>query len=219
MNREKIIYPKLKLTAFHCPHCHVFSRQDWFMLSYYCHGSSHTDLFQWSISKCSYCHEYVIWHKDSYGNGVQIYPKSTLVEEPNEDLNAVIKKLYAEAAEVKDISPRSAAALLRLALQELCKQLGEDGKNINDNISNLVRKGLPTCVQKALDSVRIIGNNAVHPGEINVDDNIEIVNKLFGIINFIADQTITREKEINAFYANLPEKSREAVEKRDQQTK
>lgn len=219
MNREKIVYPELYLTAFHCPHCHVFSRQDWFMLSYYCHGSSHTDLFQWSISKCSYCHEYVIWHKDSYGNGFQIYPKSTLVEEPNEDLNAVIKKLYAEAAEVKDISPRSAAALLRLALQELCKQLGEDGKNINDNISNLVRKGLPLCVQKALDSVRIIGNNAVHPGEINVDDNIEIVNKLFGIINFIADQTITREKEINAFYANLPEKSREAVEKRDQQIK
>ena len=219
MNREKIIYPKLKLTAFHCPHCHVFSRQDWFTLSYYCYGGPHTDLSHWTLSKCSYCGEYAIWYRDDDGNGFQIYPKSTLVEEPNEDLTDVIKKLYAEAAEVKDISPRSAAALLRLALQELCKQLGEDGKNINDNISNLVRKGLPICVQKALDSVRIIGNNAVHPGEINVDDNIEIVNKLFGIINFIADQTITREKEINAFYANLPEKSREAVEKRDQQIK
>lgn len=219
MKREKIVYPELYLTAFHCPHCHVFSRQDWFTLSYYCYGEPHTDLSHWALSKCSYCGEYAIWYRDDDGNGFQIYPKSTLVEEPNEDLTDVIKKLYAEAAEVKDISPRSAAALLRLALQELCKQLGEDGKNINDNISNLVRKGLPSRVQKALDSVRIIGNNAVHPGEINVDDNIEIVNKLFGIINFIADQTITREKEINAFYANLPEKSREAVEKRDQQIK
>lgn len=219
MNREKIVYPELNLTAFHCPHCHVFSQQDWFRVSYYYGGSVHTNLSHWALSKCSYCREYALWYKDDDGNGFQIYPKSTLVEEPNEDLNAVIKKLYAEAAEVKDISPRSAAALLRLALQELCKQLGEDGKNINDNISNLVRNGLPICVQKALDSVRIIGNNAVHPGEINVDDNIEIVNKLFGIINFIADQTITREKEINAFYANLPEKSREAVEKRDQQIK
>jgi len=127
----------------------------------------------------------------------------------------VIINDYLEAARIFSDSPRSAAALLRLALQKLCKQLGESGKNINQDIKNLVGKGLNPLVQKSLDALRITGNNAVHPGEINLQEEPDKVLKLFDLLNFIANKMITEPKEIETFYADLPETSRNAVERRN----
>ncbi len=70
-------------------------------------------------------------------------------------------------------------------------------------------------MQKSLDALRITGNNAVHPGEINLSEEPERVLKLFELINFIADKMITEPKEIESFYGTLPSGSLEAVEKRD----
>jgi hypothetical protein len=59
---------------------------------------------------------------------------------PNIDLDQDIQDDYMEAAKVLDDSPRSAAAILRLSLQKLCKQLGEKGENIYHDIGELVKK-------------------------------------------------------------------------------
>jgi len=66
-----------------------------------------------------------------------------------------------------------------------------------------------------LDILRITGNNAVHPGEINVEEKPELVLKLFELINFIAEKMITEPKEIDNFYKELPETLKEAIDKRD----
>lgn len=145
-----------------------------------------------------------------------IYPRKIVVEQPNSDLSEEIQKDYLEAANVLADSPRSAAAILRLALQKLCKQLGEQGENINDDIGALVKKGLNPAIQKSLDALRITGNNAVHPGELDLVEEPERVIKLFGLLNFIAEKMITELNEINSFYEGLPEGAKEAVEKRDQ---
>lgn len=211
MKKDKIVYPSFGLNAFNCPHCGVYAHQKWASILF---EGDIIDALSFKISKCEHCGKVSIWA--GYGIIQQVFPDTKVnVEPPNEDLNDVIKRLYNEAAEIKDKSPRAAAALLRLALQELCKQLGEKGKDINYDIAELVKKGLTPYVQKALDSVRVVGNNAVHPGQIDFDDNQEIVNALFGIINFIANQTITRQKEIDSFYENLPSGARKAIEKRD----
>src|SRR5690348_4056488 len=88
-------------------------------------------------------------------------------------------------------SPRGAAALLRLAIQKLCIELGEPGKNLNTDIGSLFRKGLPVTVQQALDAVRVIGNEAVHPGQIDFADTPEITGTLFNLVNFIAEKMIS----------------------------
>lgn len=214
MKKDKIVYPSFGLDAFNCPHCRVYAHQHWTNINFNGHLIDGT----FKISKCEHCGKVSIWA--GYDIIQQVFPNAEVnVEPPNEDLNDVIKRLYNEAAEIKDKSPRAAAALLRLALQELCKQLGEGGKHINDDIAELVKKGLTPHVQKALDFVRVVGNNAVHPGQIDFDDNKEIVNALFEVINFIANQTITRQKEIESFYGNLPSRERQAIEKRDKKHK
>jgi hypothetical protein len=97
--------------------------------------------------------------------------------------------------------------------------LGENGKNINDDMKSLVTKGLPPLIQKALDFCRVVGNNAVHPGEIDLNDTPEIAAKLFQMINFIVDDRIARPKEIDALYSGLPPDALKAIAKRDQPKK
>ena len=152
------------------------------------------------VARCVRCEDISIWVDKR-----MIYPDSPGVVAPNEDLPPEVKEDYLEAASVLQKSPRAAAALLRLALQKLCKQLGGKGENIQKDIDLLVKRGMPHRVVDAMDSVRIIGNNAVHPGELDIRDNPEIATGLFDLINLAAEKTLTEPRELKEFYATLPD--------------
>jgi len=161
---------------------------------------------------CSRCGKYSYWH-----DGKLIYLPICTAPMPNEDMPEDCKKLYNEAREIADKSPRGAAALLRLCVQMLMPELGEKGKNINDDIASLVKQHkIPQEIQQALDVCRVVGNNAVHPGEIDIDDNPQIVSSLFKLLNIIVEKTITAHKEINSLYAGLPQAAQQAIAKRDE---
>jgi hypothetical protein len=224
MTKEKYFPPVYAEGQFHCPHCNVFAKQHWANISADANNRNNYNkniapLSQfsegldssWVISKCEHCEKKIIWL-----DGNIIYPKKIIVSLPNKDLDKEIQDDYLEAANIFSDSPRASAALLRLALQKLCRQLGEKGKDINDDIGELVKKGLNPLVQKSLDSLRITGNNAVHPGEINLEEEPERVLKLFELLNFITEKMITEPKEIGNFYDDLPENSKEAIKKRDE---
>jgi hypothetical protein len=80
----------------------------------------------------------------------------------------------------------------------------------------LVENGLPKQIQKSLDIVRVIGNNAVHPGQIDTDDP-EVAGKLFVLLNIITDYMVSMPKRIDNMYSELPEGATEAIEERDGQ--
>ncbi len=164
-----------------------------------------------SVATCISCNEFTLWvDKDI------VYPKKTTLPPPNVDLNEDIKALYIEASSILIDSPKGSTALLRLALQKLLEQVGESGKNINNDIKALVAKGMNPKIQKALDLLRVIGNNAVHPGQINLDDNAEVAQKLFGVLNFIAEELITKPKELEKLYADLiPNETQDHIKQRD----
>lgn len=208
--------------SFHCPHCGVLSEQTWSNniqclyqgelpngnrghTQYHLHGTSTT--------LCSHCRQFTLWLNDK-----MVYPSTGNVEIANPDLPDDIKKDYNEAKDIVNISPRGAAALLRLAVQKLCIHLGEDGNNINEDIKNLVKKGLPQTMQQALDSVRVVGNNAVHPGSIDFEDNIEIAYALFGFVNIICETLISQPNKVKEYYErHIPENLRNVIDKRDSQ--
>ncbi len=203
------IPPSVFSKKFTCPNCSAIALQRWAgrdldFVKY--NGDIHNIL---RTAKCDHCNDHSIWLEDK-----MLYPNTGLAPQPNQDLPDSVKKIYLEAAAISTISPRGAAALLRLAVQILCKELGEEGKNINKDISELVKKGLPERVQQALDIVRVTGNDSVHPGQIDVD-NPEVVGKLFGLINVIAEYTISMPKKISGIYEELPEGAVNAIKKRD----
>jgi hypothetical protein len=128
---------------------------------------------------------------------------------------ADIAKDYEEARSIAAQSPRGAAALLRLIVQKLCAELGEDASNLNGAIGNLVRKGLPAEIQQALDVVRVVGNNAVHPGQIASSDVEDVADQLFELVNLIVEDRIARPARIKALYDKLPDGAKAAIAKRD----
>ncbi len=127
----------------------------------------------------------------------------------------MLKKITLKQKNIVNDSPRGACALLRLALQKLMPHLEESGKNLNEDIGNLVKKGISSEVQKALDSVRVIGNNAVHPGELDLKDDVRTAISLFRLINYIVDNQISSKKEIDGIFEGLPQMNIEAIKRRD----
>lgn len=160
---------------------------------------------------CQYCSKPSIWLERE-----MIYPRSSPFPAPNEDMDDEIKGLYLEAAKIFQDSPRASAALLRLCVEGLCRQLGEKG-GLNACIGNLVNKGLDEGMQQALDYCRVIGNNAVHIGEIDVEEGSDKVPTLFYLVNDIAQEMITKPKERKEKYSFLPEQSRKQIERRDKE--
>ncbi len=201
--------PYLNGNAFNCPHCTAYAHQTW--SGTWTQGNAHIQGL--SIAICSQCKDFSVWY---YGE--MIRPTNTPVEKPSSDLPTEVKRDYEEAAQIVQKSPRAAAALLRLAIQKLCASVGGEGKNLNTDIATLVENGLPKKVQQMLDTVRVIGNHAVHPGQINLDDQPQTAEALFRLVNIIAEKMITEPQEIDALYGSLPEEDRENIAKRDGQT-
>jgi len=164
-----------------------------------------------AIATCFACEDITVWIEKE-----MVYPKMMSVPPPNDDLDDDIKSLYYESASILNDSPKGSTALLRLALQKILKQIGKGKKKINDDIKDLVAEGLSTEMQQALDIVRVLGNNAVHPGQIDLEDNSEIALRLFEIINFIADQMITKPKELKKLYTDIiPDNTKDHINQRD----
>ena len=163
-----------------------------------------------SISKCFSCKDISVWNGDEL-----LIPTVSHDFIPNEDLNPDIQKDFLEAAQIVVTSPRGAAALLRLCIQKLCIQIGEKGKNIDTDIASLVKKGLDVRLQKALDIVRVTGNESVHPGQMDMEDNRTTATSLFGLVNTIADNLISQPKHIESLFEALPDNKKQAIEKRD----
>lgn len=162
------------------------------------------------VSQCYNCQKLAVWRHSQL-----LHPPAREGVEPNEDLSEDIQRDFNEARVIVDQSTRGAAALLRLALQKLCIQLGESGKDIDADIASLVGKGLSPVIQQSLDVVRVIGNESVHPGTIDLRDDRATALELFGLINVIAEQMISHPKRVKELYDRLPERKREGIDIRN----
>lgn len=203
--------PEYRLNAFNCPYCHAFSNMSWgdgrvrWEMTGTISAVSPVD-----FSQCIHCEMWAIWYEEK-----MVYPKDIPVDTPNNDLPGPVKADYLEAAGILQDSPRGAGALLRLAIQKLVDSLVDGNDDLNKKIGTLVGQGLDSKIQRALDVVRVIGNEAVHPGQIDLNDSPQVVHQLFKLVNMIAQRMITEPREVNEMYDLLPDGKKDGIEARD----
>ncbi|MGE4527436.1 MAG: DUF4145 domain-containing protein [Rhodospirillaceae bacterium] len=221
--------PALGKRAFHCPHCQVFAHQAWSLaylefgpgehltlsraaaLNFLSPKSCHDVLHSISVSKCQSCGKAAIWRGENL-----IWPRATAAL-PHPDMPAEIQQDFVEAGEIVHCSPRAAAALLRLCVEKLCNHLEAKGNNLFEKIGDLVARGLRPEIQRALDVVRVLGNECVHPGTIDLRDDQAVALSLFKLVNMIVEDLIARPKEIEGLTALLTDGQRAQIERRDRE--
>jgi hypothetical protein len=164
------------------------------------------------LSECFVCTRLALWMGE-----MLLLPPARTAPAPHVDMPKTILPDFEEARAIVSMSPRGAAALLRLSIQKLCQVLGETGTDLNADIGTLVAKGLPVQIQQALDTVRVIGNESVHPGELDLKDDIDTAHRMFGLVNMIVDDRITRPKLLADLYNALPKKKLDGIAQRDKQ--
>ena len=247
MINNNSIPPEYQQDAFNCPHCKVLAKQTWtddkiflkdlfefqnqFFLTYRekihefaqntlknFFNSIKNDFLdfsrrEFSTAKCQNCSKISIWVEEK-----MIYPVVSTAPSSHPDMPNNVKIIYGEARSISHLSPRAAAALLRLSLEELTTYLGETKGALNARIASLKKKGLPESVIKSLDTVRITANEGgAHAGKIDLTDkdNTKILNKLFFLVNFIVEKTIAEPNEINKSFEELPKDKKEGIVNRD----
>ncbi|KZU62670.1 hypothetical protein Nizo2814_1799 [Lactiplantibacillus plantarum] len=223
----------LKDGVFNCPFCHALQAayDAISMHSFsYSNGLLHTVVYV----TCHVCGETSICLVSSYhpivGDKIDfnstefaeqlLFPTDGSKDAPslNPDMPTDAAKTYKEAADILDKSPRSAVALLRLALQQLVDSLIIGSGNLDTKIGKLVQNGLSVRIQQMLDSIRVIGNNAVHPGQIDLsdhDDAKHIALSLFSMINAIVQSEITDQHSLDEIYKMIPDGQKQHIDQRD----
>ena len=189
--------PELGGRVFQCPHCGIAAQQLWDGARFDYRESK----FEVHISECTECEGQCLWVDQK-----MLIPTSGGTMRPSADMPDNVKADYNEAASVMQASPRAAAALLRLALEKLCdhEKVGAKGGSLQAKIDYLEKeKNLSVELVQAMDAVRVIGNEAVHPGMLDLRDDAKTVKVLFGLINFIIDELITKPAQRASFYESV----------------
>lgn len=233
MTQPEYVPPEYGKEGFNCPSCQAYSHQSWNEII--SKGPRTFGFFTGlrkltpesvvfsqpvnnyltenagAISSCYKCLAPAYWIE-----GVMIYPSTSVAPLPNPDMPTDVMKIYKEARAINSLSPRASAALLRLALEELLPQVGAKKAGIDKMIGELVGNGIPKEIEQALDGMRVIGNEAIHPGVIDVEENPEIVAALFRVLNFIVDRMITQKNDINDIYKHIPQNKLDGIIERNQ---
>ncbi|MED4136004.1 DUF4145 domain-containing protein [Priestia megaterium] len=239
----KIITPSHYKTDFNCPRCGVLAPQKWYGLKKPQPYNGELEIHEVNISRlpryaplsvgirvekiivpwrldisvCQHCVEYSVWD-----NGNLVYPFENELPSAHEDMPSEVKTIYNEATLVFKHSPRASAALLRLAIETMIPLLDDyeiKRDNLNTMISKLVAKGIPEYIQQSLDTIRIYGNEGIHPGEIVLLDDQDTVSFMFELINDMVEELITRKKKIKETYSKIPLSKIQAIFKRDNKVK
>jgi len=199
--------PKLNSDGFICPHCHHHSEQRWSQLvtpigSYL--------LKDFGLAECVRCNVCTLW-----ANKELVYPHESTAPSPHEDMPNNVKSLFEQARNVLKFSPIASCALLRLVVEKIVDELVEGSDSLNEKIGKLVKGGLNKKIQEALDSVRVIGSNAVHPLYMDLEDDEPTARQLFELVNIIVAATISLDKKIGGVYSKLPDPSKKQISERD----
>jgi Domain of unknown function (DUF4145) len=163
------------------------------------------------ISYCFNCNEICLWVVDQL-----VWPRSATDPEPKLHASPDVRRENEEASQILDASPRGAAAFLRLAIEKLCKELGDSEESPRPETAPLFQEEVDARVQKVLEAMRIIESNAVPPDHVGVEDTRATAETLSGLINLICEKMIIEPRHLQALYAKVRDGAQSAFEQRAQ---
>jgi hypothetical protein len=63
---------------------------------------------------------------------------------------------------------------MRVCIQKLMPLLKQDGKNLDDSMSSLVRKGLEVDIQQAMEVLQVLRNDPGQPTRLDTQEDKEM---------------------------------------------
>ncbi len=170
-------------------------------------------------AKCMSCDKGSLWSaaksqsKDGFAifrSGRMLFPRYRKRKSLPPEAGNIAKRYYRDANAIAKISPQAAAALLRATIEALCRQiLGDKRSSLSEMIKVLQSKyHFDKEVEQAMHVLRIIGNEALHPTELNysVRATTTTVNKLFMLVDYIVASTIVKSKLVRQLTAQHEKK-------------
>lgn len=208
MNRY--VTPDVNQGTFTCPRCGTLAYQSKAELGAWDEYSKDTRFTRHDVirRKCFGCDQ---WSTRIGGRLVD--PVAVVGPPPHEMLTGQALDFYEQARAIAARSPRGAAAMLRLTLQVLVTELVPEERDLNRAIGILVDRGLHPDAQRAMDVLRVRGNHAAHPSDVDFEREPELLPALFVLVNTVVEQMIS---EPASLYEALPEGVRKQIERRDE---
>jgi hypothetical protein len=107
------------------------------------------------ISNCHSCNGFSLWV-----GGILVFP--TRIDKTPE----LVEKDLEEATAILNKFPRGATALMRVCIQKLVPLLEDNGKELNQRVSSLVRKGLEMEMQQAMEVLQLLRSDPVQLSQL-----------------------------------------------------
>lgn len=162
------------------------------------------------IALCQYCGSFSLWLGER-----MLYPQTGEAPPPHPDMPPAIRELYEEARGVLPASPRASAALLRVALEGLLEEAGNEKGSLADRLKRAHEEGkLTTQTYKLAGVLRLAGNAAAHYELWKIDpsqgqEDREMILALFEFLNEVTEELIAKPKRLEEMEQKLSRKLRE----------
>ena len=136
------------------------------------------------ISNCHSCNGFSLWV-----GGLLVFPTRIdktleLVEEDLEEAAAILNKF-----------PRGAAALMRVCIQKLVPLLEDNGKELNQRVSSLVRKGLEMEIQQAMDVLQVLRSDPVQLSQLELQADRETALRFLDSSKAVLERRMSQNRD------------------------
>jgi hypothetical protein len=121
-------------------------------------------------------------------------------EEPIEEAGGEIEESaedFEEAAAILNKSPDGAAALMRICIQNMLPLLKQEGRELDDNISSLVRKGIEVEIQQSMDALQVLRKTPFQQSHNRFNEDRETATKFVKLLNGILQRRMLKNRELH----------------------
>jgi hypothetical protein len=136
------------------------------------------------ISNCHNCNGFSLWV-----SGLLVYP--TKLDKTPELVDEDVE----EAAVVLNKSPRGATALMRVCIQKLVPLLEENGKELNQRVSSLVRKGLEMEIQQAMDVLEVLRSDSAQLNPLESQADRETALRFLDSLKEVLERRMSQNRD------------------------